>query len=106
MFYSAAMMMERVVTCNNGPHLDLYQLCCPHMPPRQPSSFQSLFRGLSGGVEACDSEWQHDLNALSAVEEAEIDNVEMYRKNLFLSAIIASSQPPHPSFFLFFFTFT
>lgn len=36
--------------------------------PRQLCSFCSLFLGLSGIVEAPNSERQHDINALSAVE--------------------------------------
>lgn len=35
-----------------------------------PCSFYSLYSGLSGGVEACNNEWQHEMNALSTVEEA------------------------------------
>lgn len=36
--------------------------------PRQLCSFCSLFLGLSGSIEASNSEKQHDINTLSAVE--------------------------------------
>lgn len=52
-------------------------LCAPiwtgtmlHVLYAHPCSFYSLYFGLSGGVEACNNDWQHEMNALSMVEEA------------------------------------
>lgn len=33
-------------------------------------SYYSAFSGPFGGVETCNGEWQHDMNALSTVENA------------------------------------